>query len=681
MKDNWPKFDDNATLVDKLVGISRHYGADPRFVLAGGGNTSAKTDKVLYVKASGRALATIDADGLVPMDRAKLDALLQQDLGKDPIERERRFKEGVLAALLEPEKGLRPSVECLLHNLLPQTFVVHTHHSDANALTCCVRGEQLVRELFGEAVVWIPATEPGHTLVRPIAEALRRHKARTGAPGPDAIIMQNHGLLICGDEPDEIRDRTDAIIGKCRKCVKAAGDRPAFGRVTRIEGETAGKLINVIAPALRGLLAEGPDLKIVTFDDSDLSASLACGADGAAATALGPLTPDQIVYCGSFPMWFEPPGDESDEQIVQRLRKAVSDHKAKWNDSPMVVLVKGVGMFAAGDDFAWADNARVVYLNAIEVMAAARGLGGILPMTQEHRRFIESWEAEAYRKRVAKAAVAAGRAANKVAVVTGAAQGFGLEIAQDLAGQGAYVALTDVNVQGAAQAAEAICAQHGCGRATGLAIDVTDGESIRQALHQVVRKYGGFDVLVSNAGVLKAQSVKTQPAKDFEFVTAVNYKGYFLCVQNAAPIMAVQHMARADCMSDIIQINSKSGLAGSNRNAAYAGSKFGGIGLTQSFAMELIADGIKVNAICPGNFFDGPLWSDPDNGLFVQYLRAKKVPGAKTIADVRRAYEAKVPMGRGCETADVMIAIYYVMEQKYETGQALPVTGGQVMLS
>ena len=110
------------------------------------------------------------------------------------------------------------------------------------------------------------------------------------------------------------------------------------------------------------------------------------------------------------------------------------------------------------------------------------------------------------------------------------------------------------------------------------------------------------------------------------------------------------------------------------------GSKFGGIGLTQSFALELVEDGIKVNSICPGNFLDGPLWSDPRNGLFVQYLQTGKVPGAKTVDDVRRFYESKVPMGRGCTTADVMKAIYYLIEQAYETGQALPVTGGQVML-
>ncbi|MDR2471852.1 MAG: SDR family oxidoreductase, partial [Treponema sp.] len=124
----------------------------------------------------------------------------------------------------------------------------------------------------------------------------------------------------------------------------------------------------------------------------------------------------------------------------------------------------------------------------------------------------------------------------------------------------------------------------------------------------------------------------------------------------------------------------KSGLEGSNKNGAYAGSKFGGVGLTASFALELVEYNIKVNAICPGNFFDGPLWSDPEKGLFVQYLHTGKVSGARTVADVRAFYEAKVPMKRGCEGADVMRAIYYIVEQEYETGQAVPVTGGQVML-
>ncbi len=273
-----------------------------------------------------------------------------------------------------------------------------------------------------------------------------------------------------------------------------------------------------------------------------------------------------------------------------------------------------------------------------------------------------------------------GRVSGKVAVVTGAAQGFGLEIAQDLAKQGAFVVLADINETAAQKEAAALVDELGPGRAMAVSMNVTDRASIEQAIQQVVNTFGGFDVFISNAGVLKAESVKTQPEKDFDFSTAVNYKGYFLCTQVASKILALQHKANPAYLSDIIQINSKSGLVGSNRNGAYAGSKFGGIGLTQSFALELIEDGIKVNSICPGNFFDGPLWSNPDNGLFVQYLRPGKIPGAKTVEDVKRAYEAKVPMRRGCTTGDVMAAVYYLIEQKYETGQAVPVTGGQVML-
>ena len=168
--------------------------------------------------------------------------------------------------------------------------------------------------------------------------------------------------------------------------------------------------------------------------------------------------------------------------------------------------------------------------------------------------------------------------------------------------------------------------------------------------------------------------------ESFDFVTKVNYTGYFNCVKAVVPVMKAQNKCKPENYGDIIQINSKSGLEGSKKNFAYAGSKFGGIGLTQSFAMELMPDRIKVNAICPGNFFEGPLWSDPEKGLFVQYLDAGKVPGAKSIDDVKRHYESMVPAGRGCRIGDVVKAIKYVVDQEYETCQAIPVTGGQVML-
>ena len=199
-------------------------------------------------------------------------------------------------------------------------------------------------------------------------------------------------------------------------------------------------------------------------------------------------------------------------------------------------------------------------------------------------------------------------------------------------------------------------------------------------VQQTVERFGGLDILVSNAGVAKAGNLLELEKKTFDFVTNINYTGFFLCAKYAAAIMEAQHEADANWFGDIITFNSKSGLEGSKNNYAYAGSKFGGIGLTQSFALELCPFNIKVNAICPGNYLDGPLWSDPERGLFVQYLHAGKVPGARTVEDVRRYYMAKVPMNRGCFPADVAKAIFYCVEQQYETGQAIPVTGGQVML-
>jgi sorbitol-6-phosphate 2-dehydrogenase len=283
--------------------------------------------------------------------------------------------------------------------------------------------------------------------------------------------------------------------------------------------------------------------------------------------------------------------------------------------------------------------------------------------------------------RVDDSTAAHGRLAGKLALVTGAAQGFGLEIATGLAAEGARVALADLNAEGARAAADRLSDRHGDGRAVPLTLDVANADSVQAAIDALLRVWGGLDLLVSNAGVLRAGGVEDFTERDFDFVTTVNYKGYFLCVRAASPVLARQHLACPDVWSDIVQINSKSGLEGSRRNFAYAGGKFGGIGLTQSFALELVESGVKVNAICPGNFFDGPLWSDPDTGLFVQYLKAGKVPGAKTVEDVRHFYEAKAPMKRGCAGPDVLRAIVYVVEQQYETGQAVPVTGGQVMLS
>lgn len=267
----------------------------------------------------------------------------------------------------------------------------------------------------------------------------------------------------------------------------------------------------------------------------------------------------------------------------------------------------------------------------------------------------------------------------KIFIVTGAAQGFGYGIAASIAAMGAKVCMGDINSKGASDAAE-LLSKTGSAEVIGVGVDVSDEDSVREMTLETVRNFGGLDVMISCAGIVKAGEIEDISKADFERINAVNYTGFFLCAKYASIVMKEQRLLDHGRMHDVIEINSKSGLKGSKANFVYAGSKFGGIGLVQSFALELAPFGIKVNAICPGNFLDGPLWSDPEKGLLKQYLDAGKAPGAKTLEDVRAYYESMVPLGRGCRVDDVVRAITYVIEQRYETGQAVPVTGGQVML-
>ncbi len=263
---------------------------------------------------------------------------------------------------------------------------------------------------------------------------------------------------------------------------------------------------------------------------------------------------------------------------------------------------------------------------------------------------------------------------NKIAVLTGGAQGLGRAISLRLVREGCKVVIADVNGKLLDESAAAIAAET-AGVVRGVKVDVTREADVQRLFERAASEFGRIDIVVSNAAILIAEPIADADAEKWRAVMNVNLFGYFLVAKYAC-----RHM-KSQGGGSIININSKSGKKGSAANSAYAASKFGGIGLTQSAALEMAPFNIRCNAVCPGNLLDSPLWTDPEKGLLSQYLRAGKVPGAKTLADVSQAYINQVPMKRGCAYEDVCNAVVFLAsaQSSYITGIALSVTGGQEM--
>ena len=288
-----------------------------------------------------------------------------------------------------------------------------------------------------------------------------------------------------------------------------------------------------------------------------------------------------------------------------------------------------------------------------------------------------------------------GRMDGRVIIVTGGAQGFGKGIAHALLLEGATVILADLNVDlaretaqafnreleelSAPQSVKAFNRETGSKRCMALYVDVTDETSVEALCCQVVLEYGGIDVMYSNAGIVIAGDLENMTDSKVLQVMNVNAVGYFRCAKYASRYMKLQAAFDSSFTADILATSSIAGLVSYPKNYAYCASKFAINALTQCFAKELIPYKIKVNSVCPGNYYDGPLWNDPEKGLFVQYLKAGKIPNGKTVQDSVDFYMNREPFHRGAQPEDVALAVMYCIEQQFETGIALPATGGLAM--
>lgn len=675
--------------IEDLIAISRKFGQDSRFVIAGGGNTSYKDENRLWVKASGHALATITEDGFAVLDRALLNEMGEKAYNEDTAIREEQVKNDLSVACITKDR--RPSVETSLHNCMGFAFVVHLHPTLVNGLMCSVNAEAACKEIFPDAL-YIEYTDPGYTLFKKVYDRIKAYKAEKGKE-PQVIFLQNHGIFVGGDTTAEIEGIYSEVLGKLEAKVAALPG-----------GDTAvSETVTDVVPAIRQMLSRsGRGFKTLKVTKNALVDFF---IDGCAVTSTGsvtdqqpvaepveatdcsgksgfdkiakPFTPDIIVYCKSSYIFIEA---ESDEEILKQAEEEIEAFVSGKGYTPKVLLIKGIGLIAVGDSSRNAQIITDVFTDAMKIAFYAQSFGGEHPMERAWIDFIDNWEVENYRRKVASSA-SKGRVEGRTIIVTGAAQGFGEGIARELMAQGANIVVADLNEATGEKTAASFNEKAGANKAIFVKTNVADMASLRNLMKETIVNFGALDAFVSNAGVVRAGGLDVMTPENFEFVTKINYEAYFFCAKVASHIMKIETRYDPEYFADIIQVNSKSGLRGSKANFAYAGGKFGGIGLTQSFALELAPYRVKVNSICPGNYYDGPLWSNPENGLFIQYLNAGKVPGAKTVQDVKDYYLAQVPMRKGCNPVDVCKAILYAIDQTGETGQAIPVTGGQVMLA
>jgi rhamnose utilization protein RhaD (predicted bifunctional aldolase and dehydrogenase) len=370
--------------LDKLAEISRFYGGNPEYVIAGGGNTSFKDNEFLYIKASGTSLAQVKPENFVKMDRGSLAAIWKKDYPTDPDAREAAVLADMMAGRCAGEEAKRPSVETLLHDLLPFSYVVHLHPALVNGLTCSQAGENAATELFPSAL-WIPSINPGFILSRAVKNALDP-KTRIGEAlkNHSLIFLQNHGIFAAANTTEEIREIYQMIMETLGKRIKS---HPDFGGEIRSFGnsEAIGKEILELAqktdPTNKWCIKFVRNNQIAAYTTDEAAFRPVSSA----------FSPDHIVYSGSDPLFVSE---------VQALERAFKAHLEKTARIPRIIAIRSLGVFGLANSEKNMDNALELFKDTQKIAVFSESFGGPRFMDEDQITFINNWEVEHYRTKV-----------------------------------------------------------------------------------------------------------------------------------------------------------------------------------------------------------------------------------------------------------------------------------------
>jgi rhamnulose-1-phosphate aldolase/alcohol dehydrogenase len=682
-------------VLHELVHYSRLLGADESLVLRGGGNTSVKTTSpdlmgrptaTLLVKGSGSDLATAR-----PADFAalRLDDLLW--LRDRPDLSDEEMVEYLVRCKLDPNAP-RPSIETLLHAFLSARSVFHSHADAILSLINSPDPEGTVRSALGTEVACVPYRRPGFLLSREVADAAER-------PGVHAVVLLNHGLVTWGESPEQAHRAHVELVARAADYVrelpeegKGGSDRDARQLAeaqkqgsARVFLPDAALVLDAdqrraaafrLAPVLRGALS-GEKRVLLCFDDRPEILDFVGSARARAASAAGAATPDHILTTKHLPLWIDVLPAQTTDGVRVAVNAALEDYRAayhryvsRWRTTepeleanPRIILVPGVGLFAAGAQLRAARLARDIYVHTIAIMAGAERLGGYRSLPEAEAFRAEYWPLELYKLTLA---AAERELARRVVLVTGAGSGLGRAIALHLARAGAHIVVTDLVAQSAARTAREISEKHADAGVLTRVLDVTREADIAAAFEHAVLEFGGLDVVISNAGHAHCAPIESLHLADWERSLAVNATGHFLVVREA-----LRHFRAQGIGGSVVCVATKNVVAPGADFAAYSAAKAAEAQLARVAAIEGGPLGVRVNMVNPDAIFAGThLWDD----IGKERARAHGIPPE----DIEAFYRKRSLLGVEVRAEDVAEAVLFLASDRSSrtTGCMIPVDGG-----
>jgi rhamnulose-1-phosphate aldolase/alcohol dehydrogenase len=622
----------------------------------------------MWVKGSGSDLATIGRKHFTGLRLDQIEPLFEREAMSDE-----QMVTYLARCQLDPTMP-RPSIETLLHAFVPAPHVDHTHPDAINAIVCSVDGERLARECFGDEAAWIDYIRPGFTLARQVGEAVRAN------PGLGAVLLAKHGLVTWGETAAESYAQTLRVINQAGEFVNArVGAKARFGgpaaEPPALDGERRTEQLRELLPAVRGAVSSERS-KVLVVDTSEPVLELVGSRDGAEVSQVGAACPDHLVHTKRRPLWIDfDPASEAAEELAMRVAEGAAAFRAdddayferhadddtpRADPDPRVILVQHLGLIAVGTNVKRATLSRDLYRRAIEVMAGAQAQGGFISLDEKASFEIEYWPLELYKLTLAPPP---GELEGKVAFVTGAAGGIGRAAVEALGAAGACVVGFDLDGDGAAAAVEPLSER-------GLAVsgDVTDERSVAESYGRCIERFGGVDIVVSNAGLASSAPVVETSVEEWERNHAVLARGYFLVAREAFSVMTRQGTG-----GSIVFVASKNAIVAGRNVSAYSSAKAAELHLARCLAEEGGAAGIRVNTVNPDAVLGGSkIWSST--------WRAERAAAYGIEADeLEEHYRARTTLGVTVEAADVAEAILHFASEARSgksTGNVLNVDGG-----